>query len=278
MSTPLIQSGGGSGGVPTTRAVNTTAPLTGGGDLSADRTLDINNFGGDAGSGGTKGTVPAPASGDAAAYKILKANGTWAQEDFTELSGVATQAQGGVAASETAGQGGCFLPTLESVGKSLTTSTALPINSVLRAIEFVLTNRLKVTNVVAKLTSTSAAASSKFYYGIYSRAKNKLLEAKFDATITTVQSVGITGGGSVTLNPGVYYFTFGCDSTTGALASNIGFSSSGVADALRNANAGTNDKREGTAANSISGGALPSTLGNVTTTSGLNIPIGFFEP
>jgi hypothetical protein len=33
---------------------------------------------GDSGSGGTKGAVPAPASGDAAAGKFLKANGTWA--------------------------------------------------------------------------------------------------------------------------------------------------------------------------------------------------------
>jgi hypothetical protein len=33
---------------------------------------------GDSGSGGTKGAVPAPAAGDAAANKFLKANGTWA--------------------------------------------------------------------------------------------------------------------------------------------------------------------------------------------------------
>lgn len=33
---------------------------------------------GDSGSGGTKGLVPAPASGDAAAGKVLKADGTWA--------------------------------------------------------------------------------------------------------------------------------------------------------------------------------------------------------
>jgi hypothetical protein len=35
------------------------------------------NFVGDSGSGGTKGLVPAPASGDAAALKFLKADGTW---------------------------------------------------------------------------------------------------------------------------------------------------------------------------------------------------------
>jgi hypothetical protein len=63
--------------VPTSRNINTTAPLTGGGDLSADRTIAIDNFTGDSGSGGAKGAVPAPAAGDAAAGKFLKADGTW---------------------------------------------------------------------------------------------------------------------------------------------------------------------------------------------------------
>jgi hypothetical protein len=38
----------------------------------------LNNFVGDSGAGGTKGLVPAPAAGDAAALKFLKADGTWA--------------------------------------------------------------------------------------------------------------------------------------------------------------------------------------------------------
>lgn len=38
----------------------------------------LNAFVGDSGSGGTKGLVPAPAAGDAAALKYLKADGTWA--------------------------------------------------------------------------------------------------------------------------------------------------------------------------------------------------------
>lgn len=37
----------------------------------------LNNLVGDAGAGGTKGLVPAPAAGDAAANKFLKADGTW---------------------------------------------------------------------------------------------------------------------------------------------------------------------------------------------------------
>lgn len=47
-------------------------------DLTATQTTAmLNTMVGDSGSGGTKGLVPAPASGDAAAGKFLKANGTW---------------------------------------------------------------------------------------------------------------------------------------------------------------------------------------------------------
>lgn len=66
--------------VPLTREINTTLPLTGGGDLAADLTLGINVFTGDGGSpptGGTEGAVPAPAPGDAAAGKFLSADGSW---------------------------------------------------------------------------------------------------------------------------------------------------------------------------------------------------------
>jgi hypothetical protein len=40
-------------------------------------TDDVPDFVGDSGSGGTKGLVPAPAAGDTAAGKYLKADGTW---------------------------------------------------------------------------------------------------------------------------------------------------------------------------------------------------------
>lgn len=45
---------------------------------AANATAMLNAFVGDSGAGGTKGLVPAPASGDAAANKYLKADGTWA--------------------------------------------------------------------------------------------------------------------------------------------------------------------------------------------------------
>lgn len=48
-------------------------------DLTATQaTAILNTMVGDSGSGGTKGLVPAPAAGDAAAGKFLKADGTWA--------------------------------------------------------------------------------------------------------------------------------------------------------------------------------------------------------
>jgi hypothetical protein len=55
---------------PTTRAINTTAPLTGGGNLTADRTLAITAFAGSA-----AGAVPASPGGTA---NFLRADGTWA--------------------------------------------------------------------------------------------------------------------------------------------------------------------------------------------------------
>lgn len=48
-------------------------------DLTGSQvTLMLNTMVGDAGSGGNKGLVPAPSSGDTAASKFLKADGTWA--------------------------------------------------------------------------------------------------------------------------------------------------------------------------------------------------------
>ena len=45
---------------------------------AAAQTALLSNMVGDSGAGGTKGLVPAPAAGDAAANKFLKADGTWA--------------------------------------------------------------------------------------------------------------------------------------------------------------------------------------------------------
>lgn len=58
-------------------------------DLTATQaTAILNAVVGDSGSGGTKGLVPAPASGDAAAGKFLKADATWAAAAPVAGSGI----------------------------------------------------------------------------------------------------------------------------------------------------------------------------------------------
>src|SRR5215831_8695388 len=71
-TTAFVQSALVAGAPPLTRSIKTSAPLTGGGNLSADRTLAVSTMTGDSGSGGADGVVPAPAAGDAAAGKYLK--------------------------------------------------------------------------------------------------------------------------------------------------------------------------------------------------------------
>lgn len=58
----------------------------------------LNNVVGDSGSGGTKGLVPAPASGDAAANKFLKADGTWTAPSGTgDVTGPASSTDNAIA-------------------------------------------------------------------------------------------------------------------------------------------------------------------------------------
>ena len=63
---------------PTARLINTTAPLTGGGNLTADRTLAITNF-----AGSTPGAVPTSPGGTT---QFLRADGTWAAPAGSGLS------------------------------------------------------------------------------------------------------------------------------------------------------------------------------------------------
>jgi hypothetical protein len=67
------------GAVLTTRTISTTAPLTGGGDLSADRTFAITDF-----TVSTKGTVPTP--GGTSSGRFLMDDGTWTVPPSTSSS------------------------------------------------------------------------------------------------------------------------------------------------------------------------------------------------
>lgn len=93
----------------------------------------LNAYVGDSGSGGTKGLVPAPASGDAAANKYAYADGTWKNPTFSQLGGAAVGSQlpnpaagtiGGVKSHDCGSQ---FLQTINTDG---TTNCATPAGSV----------------------------------------------------------------------------------------------------------------------------------------------------
>ncbi|MFZ5791863.1 MAG: tail fiber protein [Pseudomonadota bacterium] len=65
----------------------------------AQATALLNAFTGDSGAGGVKGLVPAPAAGDAAAGKFLKADGTWTAPSGSTITGEIRMYAGAVAPS-----------------------------------------------------------------------------------------------------------------------------------------------------------------------------------
>lgn len=112
LSNALPIASGGTGAVTQQTAINALAGgvtsgqyLRGNGTnvlLSTIQNSDLPVFVGDAGSGGTKGAVPAPVAGDATAGKFLSANGTWAQPNT--LSVVFFKSQNLASASNTGQQ------------------------------------------------------------------------------------------------------------------------------------------------------------------------------
>src|SRR5215211_547971 len=71
----LFLEGGGTGGGTVTQ-INATLPITVTPDpINTTGTVAVNTMTGDSGSGGTRGVVPAPATGDAS--KFLRGDATW---------------------------------------------------------------------------------------------------------------------------------------------------------------------------------------------------------
>lgn len=127
-------------------------------------------------------------------------------------------------------------------------------------------NQLLVTQFVLPYTITvrqmtwqvtTAVASSVMAAGIYDASGNKLVAADNVSSATT--GIKTTAVGPVTLNPGVYYFAQ-CASSTSVAATTI-LVNTNLSNIL-NHNA---TKRQGGAANAMSSGVLPSTLGGITT-------------
>lgn len=126
-------------GVPTTRLITTAAPLSGGGDLSADRALAVAVY-----AGAAAGVVPAaPASG--LTNTFLRADGTWAANPWNTAWGIVTPM-----ATATAAQTGMGATRTDLTGLSVTwTQTA--------------NRQIKVTLQITQTVQNTAAGSQNFF-------------------------------------------------------------------------------------------------------------------
>ena len=159
-------------------------------DLTATQaTALLNNVVGDSGSGGTKGLVPAPAAGDAAANKFLKADGTWvAPLGAGDVVGPASSTDSGFAKFD------------GTTGKLLKNSAATISNSDVAAAAAIALTKLAATTASRALVSdgsgfitpaTTTATEIGYVNGVTSaiqtqlNAKAPLASPTFTGTIGT---------------------------------------------------------------------------------------------
>ena len=118
-----------------TQTANTVwaGPTSGGAATPTFRALVANDYVtmvGDSGAGGTKGAVPAPAAGDAAAGKFLKADGTWAapgggSAQWTSTGGQFKIASGAITAGDQVYIQNLETSATDSIGTKLDSSNDL---------------------------------------------------------------------------------------------------------------------------------------------------------
>ena len=161
-------------------------------DLSpAAVTAILNAVVGDGGAGGTKGLVPAPAAGDAAAGKFLKADGTFA---------VPPGAGGAPAGADTQVQfndGGVFGGDAGFVYNKNTDTATLGVLSVGAVTDTGLTASRAIVTDGAKLLTSSATTATELGYvnGVTSAIQGQLnAKQPLDATLTALAALDNTAG------------------------------------------------------------------------------------
>jgi hypothetical protein len=226
----------GLGGVPTTRTISTTAPLTGGGDLSANRTLAIS-----------------AASGSSA--------GSMSSADFTKLAGIAS---GATANTGTVTSVALSVPTgLSVAGTPITTSGTFTVTYAAGYQGYTSAEATKLSGIATGATAytDSLARSAVVIDSIadsdttHAPSRNAVFDAlalKQDAS--TVQSLAKGGTGSALVDPNADRLMFWDDSA-------------GVVDWLT---LGTNLSITGTTINASGGGGSGTvTSVDLTSTTGL---------
>ena len=166
-------------------------PGSGGAAVPTFRTLvaaDYVTMVGDSGAGGTKGAVPAPAAGDAAANKFLKADGTWSA--VTTGGSIFYQGNSGGVGTYIIGAPGEVL-TID--GGSGLTSTTVPLSDTIRLDLDLAPIQSGVPNI-ASIISNQLYVKPRQYVRTRAIAANDALVCATDNVllVTTGSNIGIT--------------------------------------------------------------------------------------
>jgi hypothetical protein len=139
--------------------------------------------------------------------------------------------------------------------------------------------RLPICLTVSKLATyiNTLVNPSVCGFGVYSFSGGTKYFSWDSIATNTSGAKGTTLGAPVTLAPGVYIFACGC-SVTGRPLTQGGYSTEGTNEPVQPWNA--NVVRTGTAANALSSGAMPSTLGALSTSNAIStvLPCIIMEP
>ena len=135
-----------------------------------------------------------------------------------------------------------------------------------RVVLILVPNRITVDRIAVNGVVDSAGNNAGF--GIYSSDGNtKICDSGAISTTSWAGASSYALSSSCTFGPGYFYYAWTASSTTPTARSN-----GGISNFYTPINAGTGTVL-GTAANASSGGVLPSTLGTLTDSAGLTIPI-----
>jgi len=167
----------------------------------------------------------------------------------------------------TIGQGYAFLPYLAiPAAAPAASSPVVSTANQVKVVQFTLPFTITVGKMVANVQTVSAGQT--FYAGVYDASGNKLLEGSFSCA--TANGVSFSLGTAVTLAPGTYLYAYSASDTTCAV-NTVGSTSTWVNYLTKNAT------RVAMAANAVSGGAMPATLGTLSYYGASNIVVTMVE-
>ena len=183
------------------------------------------------------------------------ANGQVLIADNTQTVGL-KWGQGPGTVVNTIAIGYMFLPGITIPQNTAATTVVAGAANQVRVVQVVVPYTITVGKVVGNIATISA--SQNMFVGVYDSSGNKLLEAALSCA--ALNGVSTTLGTPVTLTPGTYLYAYSASDTVCA-ASGAALSG-GWSNMLSK-----NTTRTATAANAVSAGVMPATLGTLTFSS-----------